>query len=106
MSLLSALCPSPIGGTESGSNGGAPIDSYKVEWSIDPFFLATEFDAGAADIPTTSYTARNLTIGERYYVRVTSRNIMGYSAACKDVGTTCAGARASTMVANSTKTTV
>ena len=58
-------CPAPIGGTLTGSDGGAPIDSYKVEWSINPFFVPTEFDAGSVDTPATSYTVRNMTLGER-----------------------------------------
>jgi hypothetical protein len=82
-------CPTPLGGTETAANGGAPVDSYKVAWSVDPLFSATEFDAGAAEIPTTSYTVYNLTAGNRYFVRVTSRNIMGYGAACSKTGITC-----------------
>jgi hypothetical protein len=37
-----AVCPTPVGGTEDGANGGAEVASYKVEWSIDPTFSSAE----------------------------------------------------------------
>jgi len=108
---LAATCPTPMGGTENAANGGAEITAYKVEWSIDPAFSSAEYDAGATELPAGdgsngahAYTARNLTIGNLYYVRVAARNIMGYSAFCSHVGGWCdsSGTRASALSTNST----
>jgi len=98
-----AECPTPVGGTEGAANGGAEVTAYKVEWSIDPAFSSAEYDAGSQEvIGATAYTARNLTIGNRYYARVAARNIMGYSAFCGETGTACAsGTQASALSTNS-----
>jgi hypothetical protein len=107
---LAATCPTPVGGAENAANGGAEITAYKVEWSIDPAFSSAEYDAGSAELAAgdengaQAYTARNLTVGNRYYVRVAARNIMGYSAFCAYTGGWCdaSGSRASSWSTNST----
>jgi hypothetical protein len=102
-------CPTPVGGTQNAANGGTEITSYKVEWSIDPDFSGTEYDSGSVEIDggVAAYTARNLTIGNRYFVRVASRNIIGYSAFCGDSGNTCEdGSLVSAVSTNSTQPSV
>jgi hypothetical protein len=96
-------CPTPVGGYEDAANGGSEIVSYKVEWSIDPDFASSEYDAGSTEVEgQTAYTVRNLTVGVRYYVRVAARNIMGYSAFCGLEGGACKGDQASALSSNST----
>jgi len=103
-STQAAKCPTPVGGAEDAANGGAEISSYKVEWSIDPDFASSEYDAGSAEVDGSvqAYTVRNLTIGNRYYARVAARNIMGYSAFCGQEGNACdSGTLASALSTNS-----
>jgi hypothetical protein len=100
---LAAKCPTPVGGNEDAANGGSEIVAYKVEWSIDPDFASSEYDAGSTEVDGfTAYTVRNLTIGNRYYVRVAARNIMGYSSFCGQEGGACDGDQASALSTNST----
>ena len=74
----------------------------QVGWSIDPAFSSAEYDAGSQEVVgATAYTARNLTVGNRYYARVAARNIKGYSAFCGRTGTSCAGSQASALSTNS-----
>jgi len=82
------------------------VTSYKVEWSIDPAFSSSQYDSGSQEVTggATAYTVRNLTIGNRYYARVSARNIMGYSAFCAHKGNLCdlSNELASALSANST----
>ncbi len=92
-----------MGGASDAADGGAEVASYDLEWSLSPHFSPTATDAGSASV-TGAYTARNLTHGERYYVRVAARNVMGFSAFCAETGNTCAsGLPASGLVTNSTR---
>ena len=100
-----ARCPTPVGGAEDAANGGAEVAAYKVEWSIDPAFSSAEYDSGSQEVVgATAYTARNLTVGNRYYVRVAARNIMGYSAFCSQGGNLCSsGSPVSALSTNSSR---
>jgi hypothetical protein len=86
-----AKCPTPVGAFEDSANGGAEVSGYQVEWSIDPAFSATQSDSGRVlvDASVSAYTARDLTQGRRYYVRVAARNLMGFSAFCAEAGGDC-----------------
>jgi hypothetical protein len=100
-----ARCPTPVGGVEDGADGGAEVTSYDVEWSIDPAFSATQYDAGKQlVVGATAFTARNLTVGATYFARVAARNVMGFSAFCTETGNLCSsGTPAHASTTNTTR---
>mmetsp|Transcript_7081 Transcript_7081/g.9356 ORF Transcript_7081/g.9356 Transcript_7081/m.9356 type:complete len:408 (+) Transcript_7081:2-1225(+) len=83
-------CPTEVGGYLPTSNGGTEIYEYRIQWSIDHDFFATETDSGFTDVSGTfSYTISNLTVGYTYFIRIAARNCEGYSIFCEEVGSIC-----------------
>ena len=58
------------------SNGGSPVTDYIVEMCTPKNDYET---VGKVDGDTTTFTARELTEGERYFVRVKAQNPAGVS---------------------------
>jgi len=89
-----STCATPFGKTRPEANGGSEITSYRVEWSIDPSFAQTESDSGFNSTAGSefNYVIGNLTEAQTYYVRVASRNPVGYSLFCEQEGHNCLGA--------------
>mmetsp|Transcript_13942 Transcript_13942/g.22010 ORF Transcript_13942/g.22010 Transcript_13942/m.22010 type:complete len:376 (+) Transcript_13942:3-1130(+) len=83
-------CPTNVGDELPASSGGREIYEYRLQWSVSSDFLATETDAGEADVSDTfSYTLTNLTVGYNYYVRVAARTQVGFGAFCQEGGEIC-----------------
>jgi Fibronectin type III domain len=84
-----AVCPTPPGGNV-GSDGGAAIVRYQVQWDTNPAFSGPS--VGIAPAPALSYTISGLTTGLAYYVRVVAVNSVGIGDYCSRTGNTCSAA--------------
>jgi hypothetical protein len=76
-------CPATMGRGQE-ADGGSPITSYRVEWSLNADYCTTEGTAvfSGADLDDGEpfvYQINNLTPGRTYHVRVSAVNAQGMS---------------------------
>lgn len=75
-----------------------PVRVVSMRVKILHRFASSDSTYGYTDVSNTTYTITSLTAGLEYYIRVSSRNTIGYSGFCELSGNSCAGEVVSTII--------
>jgi hypothetical protein len=76
-------CPSAVGGGLPQSDGGSAITEYEISYNDLEDFSGRDAGKFTTSGSSSLYTARGLTPGRRYYVRVLARNSRGAGQYCR-----------------------
>jgi len=76
-------CPSAVGGGLPQSDGGSSITEYEISYNDLEDFSGRDAGKFTTSGTSLSYTARGLTPGRRYYIRVLARNSRGAGQYCR-----------------------
>jgi len=76
-------CPAAVGGGLPQSDGGSAITEYEISYNDLEDFSGRDAGKFTTSGSSVTYTARGLTPGRRYYVRVLARNSRGAGQYCR-----------------------
>jgi len=80
-------CPTPVGGVNAASDGGAEIAEYAIAYNDKADF--TGMDTNEITTTNSNYVLTDLTPGRTYYIRVLARNSQGAGQFCGYTDTNC-----------------